>query len=111
MSKRIDITGIAFGNVKAIEYSHTKHTHAYWKVKCLLCDRIFTTSCSNLKRGNTTACAGCTVIGLSREQRDDIVHRKANKEGIASIARHYGVSRQKIYSVLKKMASAKENKA
>lgn len=105
MSARIDITGKTYVNIKVIEYSHTKGTHAYWKAQCLLCDNIFTITYSNLQYGGTKACAGCTHIGLTREVRDDIMKRLTDKEKITSIARHYGIGRRKIYSLKAKMAA------
>ena len=103
MSMRKDICNQTFGNLKVLEYSHTQKTHAYWKAQCLLCGKVISVSYSNLASGNTTACSGCNVIGLTREQRDDIVKRSEKKETVASIARAYDVKRGKIVSVLKKM--------
>ena len=110
MSARIDIKGKTYTNVYVQEFAYAKNTHAYWKVKCLLCDKIFYTTYTNLNSGNTTACAGCNVIGLSKEVRDDILQRKANKETIASIARHYEISRTKVYSVLRRMKHEDDKK-
>ena len=111
MSARIDIKGKTYTNIYVQEFAYSKNTHAYWKVKCLLCDKTFYATYTNLNSGNTTACAGCNVIGLDRKTRDEIVQRKANKESIVSIAKHYEISRSKVYSILKKMSSKGNAKA
>ena len=104
MSARIDIKGKTYGSLYVQEFAYSKNTHAYWEVKCTRCDKVFYATYTNLNSGNTTACAGCNVIGLSRETRDDIVQRKANKESIVSIAKHYTISRAKVYSILRRMS-------
>ncbi|PHR54507.1 MAG: hypothetical protein COA44_12795 [Arcobacter sp.] len=104
MSARINIKGKTYGNLYVQEFAYAQNTHAYWQVKCMLCDKIFYATYTNLNSGNTTACSGCNVIGLSREIRDDIVQRKANKESIVSIAKYYQISRSKVYSVLRRMS-------
>jgi len=104
MSARIDIKGKTYGNIYVQEFAYAKNTHAHWKVKCLLCGKIFYPTYTNLNSGNSTACAGCNRIGLSRGIREDIMQRKANKETIVSIAKYYEISRAKVYSVLRRMS-------
>ena len=112
MAARIDLTGQRFGNLLVKEYAYTKHTFAYWRVQCLLCDCIVEVSSSNLQSGNTTACTGCNVIGLTREIRDEIVKRvEVNKEKKGLVAKDLGITRGKLNSVLKKMKKGRDEAA
>lgn len=53
-----ELEGQQFGNVFAIEYSHSVGRKAYYLCKCLLCGKEFTTRKDGLKSGHTTSC-GC----------------------------------------------------
>jgi hypothetical protein len=57
MRKSIDITNKQFGNLLALNYSHTNKVE-YWNFKCLLCDNLITTRKPDVTRGRTKSC-GC----------------------------------------------------
>ena len=57
MGKSVDITNHKFGNLIALQYSHTNKVE-YWDFKCLLCEKTFTTRKPDVVRGKTKSC-GC----------------------------------------------------
>lgn len=67
MGKSLDITGKRFGNLLAIEYSHTKKVE-YWKFKCELCDKVGVRRKPDVMRGKTTSCGCQKNIGIKNGQ-------------------------------------------
>lgn len=104
MSRRIDLTGKTFGQVKVIEYAGISNTHALWKCKCLKCNAFFTSVATNLRSGNTKGCNACRKKEirdrkkLSAEQEKEIVYKHV-KEGASmrDLAKEYSVTASAIF--------------
>lgn len=67
MGKSIDISGKRFGNLLAIEYSHTNKVE-YWKFECELCNNIGIRRKPDVMRGKTTSCGCQKNVGLKNGQ-------------------------------------------
>lgn len=113
MSKRVDLTEKVFGDLKVIEFSHQKNTHAMWDVKCLKCGSITKVSATNLKSGNSKGCRLCRDRALkkskySAEQRA-VMLKERETSTVAVLAEKYDVSRQVIRTALRRALSEKMN--
>jgi hypothetical protein len=67
MGKSINITGKKFGNLLAVEYSHTNKIE-YWKFECELCNEIGIRRKPDVMRGKTTSCGCQKNVGLKNGQ-------------------------------------------
>jgi hypothetical protein len=77
-SARIDMTGLRYGRLVGIDYSHNHRGHAYWRFLCD-CGAETVVSGSAVRVGNTSSC-GC----LHRE----ICAERLTKHGRRSQKRH-----------------------
>jgi hypothetical protein len=77
---RKDLTGLNFGRLIVLNYSHSEPKRTYWSVKCS-CGEIFTTRSDSLISGKTLSC-GC----LQKEKAKIIGSKKA----ISEIGNIYG---------------------
>lgn len=58
MARKIDdLTGMVFGNLCVVEFSHTYNGHSYWLCRCK-CGRLTIARGSHMKSGNVSSC-GC----------------------------------------------------
>ena len=70
MAKTIDLTGMKFGRLTVIEFSHQdKHKKRHWLCKCE-CGTIKTVQTGHLKSGKTTSC-GCLNREITSKQMKD----------------------------------------
>lgn len=77
------MTGLRYGRLIGIEYSHSLHRHAYWRFLCD-CGAETVASGSAVRRGNTSSC-GClhseicaqrlTIHGHRAKKRHDATYR------------------------------------
>jgi len=65
MSKRIDLMGEVFGDLKVIEFHSVINTHATWLVKCLNCGELSVVASGNLISHNSTQCNTCRLKALA----------------------------------------------
>ena len=57
MTARIDMTGLRFGRLLVLDYSHTKNGLAHWRSRCV-CGAQVTCQGAHLRSGLTASC-GC----------------------------------------------------
>lgn len=69
MGRRADLTSQTFGRLRAVQFSHTQQSNAYWTCRCE-CGSTVTVAAHKLKSGHTQSC-GC----FQREQTSN-THRK-----------------------------------
>ena len=70
MAKTIDLTGMKFGRLTVIEFSHQdKHKKRHWLCKCE-CGTIKTVQTGHLRGGKTTSC-GCLNREITSKQMKD----------------------------------------
>lgn len=67
MAKPLDITGMRYGRLIALEFVRRRHGHSYWKLKCD-CGRETIVSRRNLLSLNTQSC-GCLQRELASAKK------------------------------------------
>lgn len=79
-NRTIDMTGLAFGNLLVIKFSHTKHGQTYWLCKCN-CGNEKVIAGPSLRFGRTKSCGckqGNLKHGLSKNKKEYRKYRFEN---------------------------------
>lgn len=77
---RIDMTGVRYGRLLGVAFSHrSRHGHAYWLFRCD-CGREATIAGGNVRAGNTTSC-GCLHREISALRLTVHGHRAGRRQG------------------------------
>jgi hypothetical protein len=96
-AKKIDLTGMAFGKLTVLEYSHSNR-YAYWRCRCE-CGKETTVRSSHLLLGAVKTC-GCSWIENGKKT---VIHaQNANKK--------HGYSGTRLYHIWSNMIQRCKNK-
>jgi hypothetical protein len=79
MSKLIDNTGLRFGRLIALRYSHIGPAGAHWLCQCD-CGSTTITSSNHLRTGHTTSCGCVHLEALQRSQQPKHGHFRQQRQ-------------------------------
>ena len=80
MNKRIDISGMRFGNLTAVSFSHTENKHTFWTFVCDCGKSIVAMKSNAIRKDRKSISCGCNNKKRMKENNPLATHLKSGND-------------------------------